>query len=118
MIQERGAEGRVRFESEIMVSLNSYLIVTAILFALGLFNVITRRNAVGILMGVELILNAASINFVAFAHFNGNEAEGNVFSLFLIVLAASEAAVALAIVVSIYKQFGTIDVEEATTLKG
>lgn len=101
-----------------MVTLNSYLVVTAILFSLGLYNVITRRNAVGILMGVELILNAASINLVAFAHFNGNDLAGNLFSLFLIVLAASEAAVALAIVVSIYKQFGTIDVEEATTLKG
>ncbi len=101
-----------------MVSLNSYLFVTAILFSLGLYNVISRRNAVGILMGVELILNAASVNFVAFAHFNGNQVDGNLFSLFLIVLAASEAAVALAIVVSIYKQAGTIDVEEATTLKG
>lgn len=101
-----------------MVTLNSYLIVTAILFSLGLYNVISRRNAVGILMGVELILNAASINLVAFSHFNGNDIAGNVFALFLIVLAASEAAVALAIVVSIYKQFGTIDVEEATTLKG
>lgn len=101
-----------------MVTLNSYLIVTAILFALGLFNVITRKNAVGVLMGVELLLNAASINFVAFAHFNGNDVAGNLFSLFIIVLAASEAAVALAIVVSLYKQFGTIDVNEADTLKG
>lgn len=101
-----------------MVTLNSYLVVTAILFSLGLYNVITRQNAVGILMGVELILNAASINFVAFAHFNGNDVAGNVFSLFLIVLAAAEAAVALAIVVSIYRQFGSIDASEATTLKG
>ncbi|SRR5579885_2530102 len=101
-----------------MVSINSYLVVTAILFALGLYTVITRKNAVGLLMGVELILNAASINFVAFSHFNGNHIAGNIFSIFLIVLAAAEAAVALAIVVSIYKQFGTIDVEEADTLKG
>jgi len=101
-----------------MISINSYLAVTAILFCLGLYTVITRKNAVGLLMGVELILNAASINFVAFSHFNGNHLAGNVFSLFLIVLAAAEAAVALAIVVSLYKQFGTIDVEEADTLKG
>ena len=101
-----------------MVTLNSYLIVSAILFSLGLFNVMTRRNAVAILMGVELILNAASINMVAFSHFNGNHVGGNIFALFLIVLAASEAAVALAIVVSIYKQFGSIDVEDATSLKG
>ncbi len=101
-----------------MATLNAYLVVTAVLFCLGLYNVISRRNAVGILMGVELILNAASINMVAFAHFNGNQIAGNVFSLFLIVLAASEAAVALAIVVSIYKQFGTIDAEETRVLKG
>ena len=101
-----------------MVTLTSYLAVTAILFAFGLYTVISRQNAVGLLMGVELILNAASLNFVAFAHFNGNDVAGNVFALFLIVLAASEAAVALAIVVSIYKQFGSIDVDEATTLKG
>ncbi len=101
-----------------MATLNAYLVVTAILFSLGLYNVITRSNLVGILMGVELILNAASINLVAFAHFNGNDVAGNVFSLFLIVLAAAEAAVALAIVVSIYRQFGSIDADEATTLKG
>ena len=101
-----------------MITVQSYLTVTAILFCLGLYNVITRRNLVGILMGVELILNAASINMVAFSHFNGNDVAGSVFSIFLIVLAASEAAVALAIVVSIYRQFHTIDAEEATTLKG
>ncbi|MBI2067540.1 MAG: NADH-quinone oxidoreductase subunit NuoK [Deltaproteobacteria bacterium] len=101
-----------------MVTLQSYLIVTSILFCLGLYNVITRKNAVGILMGVELILNAASLNMVAFSHFNGNDVAGNIFSLFIIVLAAAEAAVALAIVVSIYRQFHTIDAEEATTLKG
>lgn len=101
-----------------MATLNSYLVVTTILFCLGLYNVITRKNAVGILMGVELILNAASVNFVAFSHFNGNHIAGNIFSLFLIVLAAAEAAVALAIVMAIYKQVGSIDVDEATTLKG
>ena len=100
------------------MNLQSVLAVTAILFSLGLYNVMTRKNAVGLLMGVELILNAASLNMVAFAHFNGNDVAGSVFSLFLIALAAAEAAVALAIVISIYKQFGTIDAEEATTLKG
>ena len=101
-----------------MVSLNAYLVVTSILFGLGLFVVMTRCNAVGILMGVELILNAASINFVAFAHYRGNDVAGSLFSLFLIVLAAAEAAVALALVVAIYRQLGTIDVGEATTLRG
>lgn len=101
-----------------MISLHSYLVVTAILFTLGLFNVITRRNSVGILMGVELILNAASINMVAFSHFHGNDIAGNIFSIFIIVLAAAEAAVALALVVSLYRQFQTINADEATTLKG
>ena len=101
-----------------MATLNSYLVVTAVLFSLGIYNVMTRNNLVGILMGVELILNAASLNMVAFAHFNGNQVAGNLFSLFLIVLAASEAAVALAIVVSIYKQFGSINADEVTTLNG
>lgn len=101
-----------------MVSLNAYLVVTSILFGLGLFVVMTRCNAVGILMGVELILNAASINFVAFAHYRGNDVAGSLFAVFLIVLAAAEAAVALALVVAIYRQLNTIDVGEATTLRG
>lgn len=101
-----------------MVSLNAYLVVTSILFGLGLFVVMTRCNAVGILMGVELILNAASINFVAFAHYRGNDVAGSLFSVFLIVLAAAEVAVALALVVAIYRQLNTIDVGEATTLRG
>ena len=101
-----------------MTNLNSYLTVTSILFGLGLFVVMTRRNAIGVLMGVELILNAASINFVAFAHYRGNDVAGSLFSVFLIVLAAAEAAVALAIVISIFRQLHTIDVGEATTLKG
>ncbi len=118
MVRPLLGRGKQRPYSKVMVSLQSYLVVTAILFTLGLYNVMTRRNSVGILMGVELILNAASINMVAFSHFNGNQVDGHVFSVFLIVLAAAEAAVALAIVVSIYRQFQTIDAEEATTLKG
>lgn len=94
------------------------VILSAFIFSLGLYNVITRRNAVGLLMGVELILNAASINLVAFAHFNGNALGGQVFALFIIVLAAAEAAVALAIVVSIYKGYRSIDASQATLLRG
>ena len=79
----------------------------------------TRRNAVGVLMGVELILNAASINLVAFAHYGGDTGgRAGVLRCLVIVLAAAEAAVALAIVVTIYKRFHTIDVEEATILQG
>jgi NADH-quinone oxidoreductase subunit K len=101
-----------------MFGLNAYLVITSFLFSLGLYNVMTRRNAVGLLMGVELILNAASVNFVAFAYFKGQAIPGNIFSLFIIVLAAAEAAVALAIVVSLFRQFGTIHADEAASLKG
>jgi len=95
-----------------------YLVLSAVIFVLGLYNVMTRRNAVGVLMGIELILNAAAINLVAFAHYGVNPLAGQVFTLFVIVLAATEAAVALAIVVTIYKRFHNIDVEEATILRG
>ena len=77
-----------------MDSINSYLFISSMLFCLGLFGVITRRNAIAVLMGVELILNAANINFVAFSKFNGMNIDGHIFSLMVIVLAAAEAAVA------------------------
>ena len=95
-----------------------FLLVGAVLFAFGTYTVITRTNAVGILMGVELILNAANVNFVAFNHFNPTPLmTGQIFSLFVIVLAAAEAAVALAIVLAIYMNMKTIDVTEADTLR-
>jgi len=95
-----------------------FLIVGAVLFALGTYTVITRTNAVGILLGVELILNAANVNFVAFQRFNPSPLmTGQVFSLFVIVLAAAEAAVALAIVLAIFMTVRTIDVTQSSTLK-
>ena len=95
-----------------------FLVVGALLFAFGTYTVITRTNAVGILMGVELILNAANINFVAFNRFNPSPLlTGQVFSLFIIVLAAAEAAVALAIVLAIYMNTKTIDVTQADSLR-
>ena len=98
--------------------LTHYLLVGALLFAFGIYTVITRTNAVGILMGVELLLNASNVNFVAFNRFNPNPLlTGQVFSLFVIVLAAAEAAVALAIVLAIYMNTQTIDVNEADTLR-
>jgi len=100
------------------LQLGHVLTLSALILCLGLYNVMTRRNAIGVLIGVELILNAASINLIAFSRFHGNFVGGQVFSLFVIVLAAAEAAVALAIVVVIYKRFHSIDVEEATLLKG
>ena len=100
-----------------MVDLNTYLIIGAILFSLGMFGVITRRNGVAVLMGVELILNAANINFVAFARVGVIDLTGHVFSLFVIILAASEAAVALAIILNIFNNLGTVNIDEANQLK-
>ena len=96
-----------------------YLFASSILFVLGIFAVITRKNAVAILMGIELILNSANLNFVAFNRFSGMERlEGQVFSIFVIVLAAAEAAIALAIIINLYKNLNTVDVDEADSLKG
>ncbi|MGC4114641.1 MAG: NADH-quinone oxidoreductase subunit NuoK [Myxococcales bacterium] len=100
-----------------IITLPHYLIIGAILFALGLFCVVTRSNAVGILMGIELILNAANINFVAFNHFQGGVLTGQVFAAFVIVLAAAEAAVGLAIIMGIYQNFRSIDVTRADALR-
>ena len=101
-----------------VIGLSHYLVVAALLFALGMFCVITRKNAVGILMGVELILNAANINFVAFNRFQGTaHLTGQVFAVFAIVLAAAEAAVGLAVILGIYQNMKTIDVTVADTLR-
>ena len=89
-----------------MNNLQAYLSLASILFSLGIFAIITRKNAVAILMGVELVLNAANINFIAFNRFSGLiNLDGQVFSIFVIVLAAAEAAVALAIIINIFKNY-------------
>ena len=95
----------------------NYLLVSAILFSLGVFAGITRRNAVAVLMGVELILNSANINFVAFSRFGGMNFSGHVFALFVIIMAAAEAAVALAIIINLYNNYQSINVDEASQLK-
>lgn len=99
------------------VGLEHYLTVGALLFGLGVFAVMTRRNAVGLLMGVELILNAANVNFVAFARFVGHGLDGQVVAAFVIVLAAAEAAVALAIVLAMFRNFGTVHVDAVSRLQ-
>jgi NADH-quinone oxidoreductase subunit K len=99
------------------VSLVHYLTVAAVLFGLGLFTVMTRRNAVGILLGVELILNAAALNFVAFEHFVAGGVSGQVFTVFIIILAASEAAIALAIVLQVYRGYRSIFSDQLTDLR-
>jgi NADH-quinone oxidoreductase subunit K len=99
------------------IGLNHFLVVSTILFSLGIFAMVTRKNAVMVLMGVELILNAANINFIAFAKFGNFGFHGQLAALFVIVLAAAEAAIALAIVLNIYKMFSTVNVDEIATLK-
>ena len=102
-----------------MDSLQSYLVIAAILFSIGIYGVITRKNAIAILMGIELILNSANINFIAFNRFGGmDNLDGHVFSIFVIVLAAAEAAVALAIVINLFINVGSVDVDDADLLKG
>ena len=103
------------------IGLPHFLTISAILFSLGLYGIITRRNAVMMLMGIELVLNAANINFVAFSRYGPGATSGvmtgQVASVFVIVLAACEAAVALAIVLNIYKRFNTINVDEVDMLR-
>ncbi len=101
------------------VGLMHFLVVAAILFALGFYTVVTRKNAVGILMGVELILNAANLNFVAFSRYGdvANVTAGQVFPVFGIMIAAAEAAVGLAIVLAIFQNWGSIDTEKVTALR-
>ena len=107
-----------------VIGLNHYLVLGALLFTCGLLSMMVKRNAIGILMGVELVLNAANVNLVAFNHFSwrGTTASplfgGQVFAIFVIVLAAAEAAVALAIFLNFYNNFSSIDVERAQNLKG
>ncbi len=101
------------------IGLNHYLFLGAVLFVCGALCMANKRNAIGVLMGVELVLNGANINFVAFARFNpAFEVEGQIFALFIIVLAAAEAAVALAIVLNFYNNHMTVDVDSAEELKG
>jgi NADH-quinone oxidoreductase subunit K len=101
------------------VPLYGYLVLGALLFTCGVVCMATKRNAIGVLIGVELVLNGANINFVAFSRYNaGFEVEGMIFALFVIVMAAGEAAVALAIVLNFYNNHATVDVDSAEELKG
>jgi len=99
------------------IGLEHYLVVSAILFMFGLFAIISRKHAILVLMGVELVLNAANINFIAFAKFGGMNIEGHVAAIFVIILAATEAAIALAIILNIYQHFKHVNVDEVVELK-
>ena len=101
------------------VGLEHYLILGAVLFVCGAVCMAIKRNAIGVLMGVELVLNGAGVNFVAFARYNPVfQVEGQIFALFIIVLAAAEAAIALAIVLNFYNNHMTVDVDTAEELRG
>jgi NADH-quinone oxidoreductase subunit K len=99
------------------MGLGVYVAVSAALFALGIVTIIARRNIIYVLMGIEMILNAANINFVAFNRFNGDGLDGRMFSIFVIILAAAEAAVALAIVLNVFHLFNSVKPSEADLLR-
>lgn len=100
------------------VGLPHFLILSAALFCLGILAVITKKNAVTVLMGVELIINAANINFIAFSRYVDNDLDGQMFGVFVIISAAAGAAVALAIVLNIYQRMKSVNLDEADSLAG
>ncbi len=100
-------------------SLNTYLFIAALLFCMGVYGLVTRRTLIGMLIASELILAAASINFMAFNRFTAPDpAVGQIFTLFIMAIAAAEAAIGLSIVVAIYRNYKTIDAEDLVELKG
>lgn len=102
-----------------MTPLQAYLSISAILFAIGFAGVVLRRNAIVVLMGIELMLNAANLNFIAFWKFGtGTPMDGYIFVLFSIAVAAAESAVGLALVILIYRHFKTTNLEQTNHLRG
>jgi NADH-quinone oxidoreductase subunit K len=99
------------------VTLTHFLVVSTLLFSFGIYGIVTRKNAIMVLMGIELILNASNINFVAFSRYGNYGLQGQLFALFVIVLAAAEAAIALAIVLNVYKTFVNVNVDEIDELR-
>ena len=95
-----------------------YLVLSALIFSLGVLCMVTKRNALGILIGVELVLNAANINLVAFSKYQTGAMDGQIAAIFVIVLAAAEAAIAIAIFMNFYNTLRTIDVDRGDELKG
>ncbi len=100
-----------------MITLHHFLIIGAILFCLGMYAVLTRKNAIQILIGIELMINASVLNLVAFGKYDRLNNQGQLFALFIIVLAAASVAVALAIVLNVYRRVNTIDTSEINTLR-
>ena len=101
-----------------MIPLEQYLVLSGILFSLGVYGVLSRRNAILIIMSVELMLNAVAINMIAFAVYRSPEQfTGLIFAIFVITIAAAEAGLALGIVMQLYRQRRSVNVDEADTLK-
>ena len=100
-----------------MITLTDFLIVSAALFCIGLYMIVSKRNAIQILIGIELMLNAAILNLVAFGKYDKINNGGQIFALFAIVLAAATTAVALAIILNVYRQYKTIDPGEINKLR-
>lgn len=100
-----------------MIHLQNYLIISALLFSIGLAIAVTKRNAILILMGIELMINAVNINLVAFSQYDPNHLRGQMFALFIMVVAAAEVTIALAIIMKIYDYFKNIDLDEINQLK-
>ncbi len=97
--------------------LTHFLVISAFLFGMGIYAILTRRNAIMVLLGIELILNAANINFIAFSRYSTGTFDGQAVAIFVIILAAAEVAIALAIVLNIYQNFNTVNVDEINRLK-
>ena len=100
------------------IPIEHILLLGAVLFCLGLLAVITKRHVIVVLMGIELIFNAANLNLVAFSRFDPDLLQGQVFAIFVMVIAAAETAIALAIILKVYQLFKTVALDELTSLKG
>ncbi|HEY0244856.1 MAG TPA: NADH-quinone oxidoreductase subunit NuoK [Mucilaginibacter sp.] len=100
-----------------MLTLTDFLIVSAVLFCIGLYMIVSKQNTIQVLIGIELVLNAAVLNLVAFGRYDRIHNSGQVFALFAIVLAAATTAVALAIILNVYRRYKTIDPAEINRLK-
>ncbi len=100
------------------IGLQHYLALSALIFSAGILCMVTKRNAIGILIGIELVLNAANVNLVAFSKYQTGSLDGHVVALFVILLAAAEAAVGIAIFMNFYSTLRTIDVDRGDELRG
>ena len=100
-----------------MINLGSYLAISFALFTCGILVIIARKNIIAILLGIELMLNASALNFVAYTKFSSNNLDGHIMSLFIIVIAAAEAAVGLGIVIRFFQLRESIHIDDASTLQ-